>query len=284
MAPCLRACALRQRPGGPSTGRSVDRAGAMNQPLRWFDGVHPAAALWPEPRQGLPRKPPIPPGPAPGRHASSSLDLARAKSSRACPSGGRRVRARPVRRGQISQPLRKRIAPCLRACALRQRPGGPSTGRSVDRAGAMNQPLRWFDGVHPAAALWPEPRQGLPRKPPIPPGPAPGRHASSSLDLARAKSSRACPSGGRRVRARPVRRGQISQPLRKRIAPCLRACALRQRPGGPSTGRSADRAGGDETGVAPGKQGSPHHFSQSLSKPSKSAPLPAAAQAGQGRA
>ncbi len=51
------------------------------------------------------------------------------------PARGRRVRARPVRRGRISQPLRQRMTPCQRARALWQRPGGPSTGRSADRAG-----------------------------------------------------------------------------------------------------------------------------------------------------
>ena len=76
------------------------------------------------------------------------LDLARAKSGhcpdgRACPPGGRRVRARPVRRGRISHASGVPMAPCLRACALWQRPGGPSTGRSADRAGAMKQALRW---------------------------------------------------------------------------------------------------------------------------------------------
>jgi hypothetical protein len=224
MAPCQRACALWQRPGGPSTGRSADRAGAMKQALCWFDGVHPAAAPWPAPEQRSPRKPQMPPGPAPGRHSSSSLDLARAKSGH-CPDG-------------------RACLPALRALATARR----TFHWKVRRAGAMNQPLRWLDGVHPAAAPWPEPRQGSPRKPQMPPGPAPGRHSSSSLDLARAKSGhcpdgRACPSGGRRVRARPVRRGRISQASGVPMAPCQRACALWQRPGGPSTGRSADRAG-----------------------------------------
>ena len=93
------------------------------------------------------------------------LDLARAKSGRACPSGGRRVRARPVRRGRISQPLRKRITPCLRACALRQRPGGPSTGRSADRAGAMRRPLCRLGGFIPPLRLGPRQSRDHPENP-----------------------------------------------------------------------------------------------------------------------
>ena len=74
------------------------------------------------------------------------------------------------------------------------------------------------------------------------PTPAPARPLLGGFDPRQIRPR--LPARGRRVRARPVRRGRISHPLRQRITPCQRACALWQRPGGPSTGRSADRAGG----------------------------------------
>ncbi len=97
------------------------------------------------------------------------------------------------------------------------------------------------------------------RRPQNPTWPCCGTALLLLLDLARAKSSRACPPRGRRVRARPVRCDRISQASGVLMAPCLRACALRQRPGGPSPGRSADRAGGDETGAAQFRRCSSRH-------------------------
>jgi hypothetical protein len=110
--------------------------------------------------------------------------------------------------------------------ALWQRPGRPSTGRSAVRAGQS-------DPSDPSKIQ----HQGSLLTEPPPAQPFPG-----GFDPRQIRPR--LPARGRRVRARPVRRGRISQPLRQRIPPGQRACALWQRPGGPSTGRSADRAGG----------------------------------------
>jgi hypothetical protein len=93
-----------------------------------------------------------------------------------------------------------RIAPCQRACALWQRPGGPSTGRSADRAGATKQGLCGLGWVPPCYRLA-RVIAGITPSSPNPTGPAPPRLSPSSLDT------------------------NLPDKL---MAPCLRACALRQ--------------------------------------------------------
>ena len=77
-------------------------------------------------------------------------------------------------------------------------------------------------------------------------------------DLTRVKSDRACLPTGRRVPRPPRQSRPDFQPSGKWMTPCQRACALWQRPGGPSTGRSADRAGATLTAAAQPSHGSYH--------------------------
>ena len=107
----------------------------------------PARSL---PGQGLPRKPRMPPGTAP---LFFLLDLARAKSSR----------ARPVRRGRI---YRRQACRWPLACGPTPSGNGPADlplEGPLTGPGRCNQPLRRLRGLHPATALWPEPRQRSPR-------------------------------------------------------------------------------------------------------------------------